>query len=71
MKAFCYVYIMCTMRVFLRLVRMLDIWQLEGRSGAQAAARLILHTYIVYLLLLHENFPHHHILNKLFVRPYG
>ena len=35
---------MYTMHVFLGLVWVLDIWQLEGRSGgAQAAARSIHH----------------------------
>ena len=36
---------MCTMHVFLGLVQVLDIWQLEGRSGAQAAARSIYHIW--------------------------
>ena len=36
---------MCTMHVFLGLVRVLDIWQLEGRSRAQAAARSIHHIW--------------------------
>ena len=31
-------YIMCIMHIFLGLVRMLDIWQLQGRRGAQAVA---------------------------------
>ena len=34
---------MCSMHVFLALVRVLDIWQLEGRNGAQVAARSIHH----------------------------
>ena len=36
---------MCTMHVFLGLVRVLDTWQLEGSSGAQAAAGWIHHTH--------------------------
>ena len=34
---------MCTMHVFLGLVQVLDIWQLEGRSSVQVVVRSIHH----------------------------
>ena len=36
---------MCTIHVFLGLVQVLDIWQLEGRSSTQAAAKSIFHIW--------------------------